>query len=92
MNASDKRTEQNDPSILETLPASNLKRCVVCGRKLPVANPLDSCPVCLLRLALAEGPIRHSFSLVRRAEITLQDYLGPEKIAFYLDASATSLS
>jgi tetratricopeptide (TPR) repeat protein len=60
MNASDKRTEQSDPSILETLPASNLKRCVVCGRKLPAANPLDSCPVCLLRLALAEDPIRHS--------------------------------
>ena len=36
-------------------PAPAVHRCSICGRKLPAGNPVASCPVCLLRIALDPG-------------------------------------
>ena len=36
-------------------PPPAVRRCSICGRKLPAGNPAASCPVCLLRIALDPG-------------------------------------
>jgi len=36
-------------------PSPAIRRCSICGRKLPAGDPAASCPVCLLRIALGPG-------------------------------------
>jgi len=46
------RRVRADGKTSGSTPARAVRRCSICGRKLPASDPAASCPVCLLRLAL----------------------------------------
>jgi hypothetical protein len=52
MNSAEEKREWPDTEISGSTLLPTVRRCSICGRKLPLGNPAASCPVCLLRIAL----------------------------------------
>jgi hypothetical protein len=52
MNSAKQKRKSVDAETAAPTPAPAVRRCSICGRKLPAGNPAAACPVCLLRIAL----------------------------------------
>jgi serine/threonine protein kinase len=52
MSFSKRKRKRPDAEPSPATPSPAIRRCSVCGRKLSANNPMASCPVCLLRIAL----------------------------------------
>jgi serine/threonine protein kinase len=63
MKPAEQRRKRADAKTSGLTPAPAIRRCSICGRKLPASDPAASCPVCLLRLAL--DPANSDDGLVR---------------------------
>jgi serine/threonine protein kinase len=55
MSSAKQKKQRADTETSASISSLATRRCSICGRKLPTGNPADSCPVCLLRIALDSG-------------------------------------
>jgi hypothetical protein len=76
MNPAKQKRKRADTEISRSVPQLAVRRCSICGRKLPAGNPAASCPVCLIRIAL--DPANSGDSLVNEGSFDESAMEGPE--------------
>ncbi len=76
MNSAKQKRKRASAETSEATPPPTARKCSICGRKLPAGDPADSCPVCLLRIALE--PDRSGDSVMNKGNLAESSVGAPE--------------